>query len=442
MFDYIPGWGKTLAITIFLTLITGLISGGVEFSIIQQPEIQIFVYEEKDYASNESKIKTIIQNIGNKQEENLELKFLSPFSYSLNSYNSTDSNPKVQSNLDSLDITIERLAPESFVEIDVHGTFNINSSKSIILSTNSKTEFLILNNTVSDIGITNVNYQEKIDTPLIIEGLVGGMIFVIFRTFSFNRYEFMRRKYLGSYNFPIKRNSSNFYLIGLVALLVVGVFAANHDSSIFLPIKYFPSPYIDYELNELNSELFLEFKDPDIWYPATEGNLILGAAIFFLILFSKYKIMLPTTIWLKPLSHDKITLSQISGSYIPSQVVTKNTRSKILKDNIEVYVVKEKEKIIGLISQKEVSKLDILKSKLGSMLQNDKLSSPKWDKSKGVRENFTIVYDYETLDVIKTKLDDHGKEFAIVFDSNKKFKGVIEYDTLFDKKSSKKNNEK
>lgn len=438
--DYLPSWVKTIGIPLILAVLSALISSSFEFSITQNPQIQIVVMEEKNYDKNISNLRTVVQNIGDKHEENILITFNAPFKYSLVSHNSTDSIPVVVDDSEILRVNLNRLAPSSYVILNTEGMFQHDSSKTIVLTTSSKTEFFTLNNVTKNMMVSNIAYLDKINNSLAIEGIAGGIIFVVYRFFLLHRYEFFRKQYLGVYNLTKKRNDPMVYLLSFTLLLFVGLAASLVDFSGNYLATHLPHAYENH-LNDSSilPESFLEFKDPKILYPATNGNIILGGCIFFLLLGTQARLRLPTMIWLRPLSLSQIKIGNISGSYSTTKTMSKNTRMRAFGDAQDFCVIKEDEKIIGILSQKEIAKLGWLRTKLGSILQNKKLGSPQWDSEKKVRDNFIVVNESFTLDTVKHEMDEKARQFVIIVDANNDVKGILNYDDIFDSKPSKKN---
>jgi len=433
LLDYLPKPAKSISITIIITLISVILSTVFDVSIFKNPDIEVSVLEWKDYRESSSTIKTIVQNIGNVQGNNIVIVYDSPFRYDLQSFNSTESIPRIIDSSDGrLRINIERLSPDSYVILDTKGLFQENSSKKIWVSTDTKTELLILNMTENNLGVTTINFSEKINNPMIIESIAGAGLFLLYRYFSYLKYEYFRRKYLGVYNFKLRKNTIAYYLVGLVIIYIIAVIGVGVDKSqshFFL--NY--TPYVDFDLNSRLSEnnfIFTNTNKPGVLYEASLGNLLLFLGIFVLVLHSKIKSDLPPTIWLRPLPYSKIQVDKVSGSYVTTKVVSPDTRTKIMKDNVDVYVVKEGDKILAIISQVESSRYEVFKTRFRTLLRRKQLY-PKWDEEKSIRDNFVTAYIDETLDILKHKMEEEGKQFAVILDRQNNFKGVLDYKFIF-----------
>jgi len=440
MFDYIPTWVRSLAITAVLTVISLGITIGIP-SIIQNPSIDFTVLVWNDEKSGISKIKTIVQNVGDAPATNISILYNTGSNYDLISFNSTDATPRRSDELDNqLRINIERLSPQSFAILVTEGRINNQINKTIWLTSDSESKILTLSRESRNIGITSMGFFEDKYGSLLIEAGFGLFFVLIFRYFNFHKSEFLRKNYLGKHKIRLIKFNSGALRGSIVILLISGTLAYVVD---YLEMPLPERLYERYKVFELDENItvdrFLQFKDPNVWYPASAGNLVLALGIFVAFRYSTNDIRLPKVIWSLKSSLPDITLNQISESYVSSEEVSMSTKQKDAKSDTEVFIVKNNDEVVGLISVKEIGNISTRgKPTFGSILRHKDLGNPHWDNEKMRRDNFVIVSNTMTLSDLKNEMEKSKLRFAVVKNSDKGIVGVVDYDRLFIRNESEK----
>lgn len=431
MTEYLLDQIKKIIASILIAVIPLLIANVIIYPIFEHPEIQITALELKDHSSKISKIDVLIQNVGNVPSENIRILFNTTNSYKLDSFESTDTLPTEIKNGDKkLRIEIERLAPQSYVTLYTKGP-TANITKTLWLTSNKETEIITLPSNSTDSGISSVDLNKDRQNTLYGSVAFGFAAVAAFRFLNYYRSESTRKSYLGVYEILPVKFRSKYLGFGFLILFIAFYIGIEVDQ------YYVPDPIAGYEKyyafpldDSISTKTFLQIKDPNDPY-VTEGSVVFILVMIVALIVSNKDINLPKFDWsLKP-PLSAIKLNQISSSYLKAKEVSIRGKQNS-KDEIEIYVVKKDEKIVGLLAVEEINELKVdEKSSFKSIFKHKKLSPPKWKESESMRVNFITINEDKTLDDLKQEMEKHYKKYAVIQSADKKFIGVVEYDDLF-----------
>jgi len=426
MEKYLPEPVRTYVITGILALIPLLIANLMISPIFQNPELDLTLLEKKD--EGVSRVFVIIQNTGNTISQNILITFVGDGFYELILSYGPDKPPiDITPEGKNLLLELERLAPNSYLILETKSI--LTGAKTVWVTSDETTTFLTLPYSESDTGISSINIMENREITFVGIAIFGFSALLIFRYINFNKSEYTRRKFLGIYPIEIVRYKSNYLTAGII-ILFFGISGGWYVDNYLEPDPI--KDYLTYKVFSVTDtiipETFLQINDPSA--PYSEGSIIAALAVLASLILSKRDIHLPKFVWSlsKPLS--KIYLKDILSSYLIAEEISINTRKDLSKSESEIFVVKEKDHVIGLLSKKGADDLNLGKKPKLKKVFNEDLD---WDHSKIKKNNFVVVNESLNLEQLKKQMESEGKIYAVIFDNENVLQGVVEYGDLFGK---------
>lgn len=430
MIKNLPEPAQKYLIPIVLTLIPLLIANAILSLNFDNPEINLTVLERIDQKENISHVEVAIQNIGNVPSTNILLLFKTENSYELLSFESTDTQPEKISNDDKLRISIERLSPQSYVILKTQGPI-LNEEKNFWVTTDKDTKIVTIPISDTDVGISSVNLTKDQEFGYGVAGGIGVFALFGFRYYNFYRSEYTRRAYLGAYPIKLVRYSSKYlWSGGLILFFTIGI-------AVYADGIYEPEPISNYTNNQpftldstIKLETFLQVNDPT--KPSgTPGIPIIILGVLVMLVISNKDVNLPAFIWsLKQPSLSKVKLKEISFSYLPAKEISITTKKDVEEIDAEIFAVKQRNEIVGLVSKKAAKKHMKKKSNFKTLFDERNDSTIKKDL-KIARRNFIVIKEGVTLKLLKKEMENSNKKYAVIENLDGKFVGVVSYNDLF-----------
>lgn len=431
MVEYIPDAIRKYPVSFGIALIPVLIGNLLISPLLTNPEVNISTLEFHNKTSNHSVIYTIIENLGNSPSEHIKIYFDTKNPYILLGYRSVDSIPINNTGSDGyLRVSIDRLAPQSFTILKATAPISY-TEKTIWLTSDKETKFVTLPSNTTDSGVSSIDFTNQNDAAVVTGG-VGILILLLFRYVNFYKSEAKRKDFLGVHQIKIVRFRSIYFWAGAGAIIfgiIIGMQIDEGNQKIhiqnYAQYKAFP---LD---KNMTSDKFLFVKNPNT--PIVTGGSVLSFfSILFALYFSNKDINLPKFDWsLKP-SPDNVKVNQITSSYLKAGEYSIKARRDLSKEDKDIFVVTDGLEIIGLLSAKEIEKLDLgKKPSFQSVFKNKDLPSPRWDKTNFKRDNFIIVDENTTVEELKRQMEKAAKRYAVIQYSSKNTLGVVSYDLLF-----------
>lgn len=429
MVEYLPDPLRKGIVSVGIALIPILIGNLLISPLLANPDINITALEFHNKTSNQSTIYAIIENLGNLPSENIKIYFSAKNQYALSSYKSVDSIPINYTDKEGhLRVNIERIAPHAFTILQTNGIIS-DTEKTIWLASDKQTKFVTLPKNSTDSGISSLDLQ-KDDAPYVTGG-IGILSLLIFRYINFYKSETKRRDFLGTHQIKILKYKSLYFLLGLVAIIVgIGIGHTIDSNNQKLQIADYKA-YNAFPLNKnMTVNQFLSINNPNT-SQITGGAVFSFLSILFALWVSNKDINLPKFDWsLKPLPVN-VKVNQISSSYLKSAEYSIKTRRDLSKENMDIFVVTDGLEIIGLLSAKEIEKLEGGKKPIKSTIKSKKLPSPNWDEASFRRDNFIVVNENTTLEELRKQMENASRIYAVIQDSSKNILGVMSHDILF-----------
>lgn len=420
---YIPDSIKTYIIAIILALVPLLIANLLISPLFQTSDLDLTLLENKNEVS---KLFVVIQNTGNIAAQNIMITFVDDNPHKLISFYGPDKYPKdITSKDENLKLEVERLAPQSYIILETESSST--ESKTVWVTSDSRTTFLTLPYSESNTVISSIDIMENRNITYLGIAIFGFSVLLIFRYANFYKSEYARRKYLGIYPIEIIRYKSSYLTAGLLILLFGiggGLSLDNYLEPV--PIKDYVAYKVFPVTETITPETFLQINDPSA--PYSGGSIIAAISILASLLISNRDIHLPNFIWSmsKPIS--KIHINEISSSYLHAEVISINTKKDLSKGESEIFVVKEKDQVIGLITKRGAAKLNLTKKpKLNKVFDEFIDTTHK----KIEKNNFIVVKESLNLEQLKEQMESESKIYAIIFDDKDNLQGVVEYSDLF-----------
>lgn len=347
--EYLPDTIRKHVITVILALIPLLIANLMISPFFQNPDLDLTILERKNENSDLSKFFVVIQNTGNIASNDILITFYADNKFKLISFAGTDKLPQdVSHDGGNLRLSLERLSPQAYLILETEGPEA--GAKSIWVTSDRITKFLSLASSQSDSVISSVNLMENREISFLVISAFGISALLVFRYINFYKSEHTRRNYLGVHPIKIVRYKSTYLVTGIVILFFgIGGGWYIDDYNEPEPIK----DYLAYQVFSIEEtilpETFLQIRDPAS--PYSGGNVLAALSVLASLIISNRDIHLPKFIWSLSKPYAKIQLKDIRSSYLPSEEVSINTRKDVSKSKSEVFVVKEKNTVIGLLSQ-------------------------------------------------------------------------------------------
>lgn len=383
---------------------------------------------------------TSIRNIGNAPAENIVFSIHDIGKYTLiNSLNTDGSELTYDVDQNDFKIKIERLAPKTYVILNIQNTDEGNKTKRIFISHDKDSEeFLIEFIPDKSIAVSSKKTRELgiIATSLIINLI---MIFILRRIQTY-RFDQIRLNNLGKLDIQYTPFWSYYFKISIWFIISTHILVLFQMmiQSMLLQSGVTASNQLDFDTYVANY-LKCDWNIAMCWGIQVTNNLTAIAmvgGIFMAFVFALNIPRLPRFQWfLRSPALSELYVKNIEGSIIkPIFVPVETATDKILKEKEDVLILTDYSDIIGLIAKNEIHRFYDPESAPTNPIKeslNDKIHFPSINKKSGLRENFIYVQSNENLQDIKEKMDSGNVRFALV-EAEKRIIGIIDYSRIFD----------
>ena len=352
----------------YLFLLIGILSALtpviINSDFYEISEMNLAILEWKNSTESlgfDSQTMTLIYNTGNVPLTDVIVSYDTKTKEALLSFASKDGDLQKMSYFnDNLVLYIERISPQSNVNIITNGQIISNETRSISITSNEIKHKEIELSKILPGGVTTINFQ--IGSTFVYYSMLGTLISLFsFRFFLIKKSEIIRKKFP---NFNIKPKTIwtwNFKIAMMILIIGHLGLAMYYNTNQPLNLNEYKigEPF---ELNDNTAEIFLNYPyEVDV---KLLNNMVLSFYVIFILalIFTLHPIRKPITKWnlQKP---SEILIENISNWYLKSQVISIQCKKRDVKSSTDIIVLIDKKRVVmGLISKMELRFLDIEKN--------------------------------------------------------------------------------
>lgn len=434
--------------TIVIPVIVAIISYGITYGIYtSNPDVNVTVLEKTDVQNNKSVVYTILQNVGTSPANKIQIYYNFPSTYVLNSFNSTESIPKLTVGEDNKSrVEINRLSSDSYTILNMEGKLVQGKEKKLVVTYDKGSKSLTLPYSHVDMGVSSMPFGLKRGVSYLTEFTIGSTLIILTQYLVVRNSESTRRDFLGIYDIDIRKFNTQKVLVGIVVILISILALAPIEYYITNPTipKYIQNVPFEIEKN-ISVDQFIHIKKSDWLGELIINNIGIGnIVLFFVIIWALgYSLEKPHLIkyrWFLKSKLANVKVKDIASSYLKvKEVIMEDIIDRKLREKRFdlFYVVWEEvegnKKIVALLAHNEIVYTHRISDEhtVKAILLNPYLPKPQWSARHHKRDNFVEIDETENLEFVKNTMEKSGKKYAIVIDIHKKPVGVIDYDLIF-----------